>query len=73
MTFSNCTISNNRSQQTGGGLNMFADNHNVVLNNCTISGNTTDPGAVATGANGGGINLRHTNGGTLTGASPVAV
>jgi CSLREA domain-containing protein len=59
------TISNNATTSTasidrqGGGINLFADAHNVSISNSTISGNTS-------AAQGGGINARHTNGGTIT-------
>jgi CSLREA domain-containing protein len=66
-----CTISNNKTLSTslgdnppaGGGLNLFADRHNVTFTNCTITGNQT---SLDVRANGGGINMRHSNGGTIT-------
>jgi hypothetical protein len=64
VTFTNTTISSNTADATGGGLNLFSDIHNVTFTGCTITGNTT----LATGglgAQGGGIKLRHTNGGTV--------
>jgi hypothetical protein len=43
----------------GGGMNLFADKHNVTLTNCQITNNT------ATSAEGGGLFIRHTNGGVI--------
>lgn len=65
VTFTNCTISNNESLEWGGGMNLFSDIHDVTLTNCTIQNNTT-LGTGGLGANGGGINMRHTFGGTIT-------
>jgi CSLREA domain-containing protein len=65
VTFTTTTISNNTADATGGGLNLFSDIHSVSFSGCTISGNTT----LATGglgAQGGGIKIRHTNGGTVS-------
>jgi hypothetical protein len=69
--FTNVTISNNDTltlsaadnAPTGGGVNLFGDIHNVTFTNCTITGNQTS--AINT-ANGGGINIRHSNGGLVT-------
>jgi CSLREA domain-containing protein/uncharacterized repeat protein (TIGR01451 family) len=65
-----CTISNNDTLNTGagalafgGGVNLFADRHNVTFTNTTIMGNQTSANI---GSNGGGINIRHSNGGTVT-------
>jgi CSLREA domain-containing protein len=68
-----CTFSNNDTLTTtvgpsddapsGGAINMFADMHNVTISNSTITGNQTS--ALIT-ANGGGINMRHSFGGTIT-------
>jgi hypothetical protein len=64
VTFTNCTISNNTADATGGGINNFEDVHNLTITNCMITGNTTlGPGSL--GAQGGGIKLRSTNGGTV--------
>ena len=64
-TITGSTISNNRTTsaasilKNGGGLNLFADAHNVTVTNSTISGNSS--------ANeGGGVYARHTNGGAIT-------
>ncbi|MGB4848752.1 MAG: immunoglobulin domain-containing protein, partial [Saprospiraceae bacterium] len=65
VTFTNCTISNNEALMWGGGMNLFSDIHNVTLTNCTIQNNTT-LGTGGLGGNGGGINIRHTYGGTVT-------
>ena len=65
VTFTNCTISNNEALMWGGGMNLFADIHNVTLTNCTIQNNTT-LGTGGAGANGGGVNMRHTYGGLIT-------
>ena len=67
-TFSNndtltTTVGANDNPPTGGGINMFADIHNVTISSSTITGNQTS--ALIT-ANGGGINMRHSNGGTVT-------
>jgi uncharacterized repeat protein (TIGR01451 family)/CSLREA domain-containing protein len=65
VTLTNCTISNNTADSTGGGINNYEDIHNLTISGCTISGNTTlGPGGL--GAQGGGIKLRSTNGGTIT-------
>lgn len=60
--FTGCTISNNDTLTTapadnppsGGGVNLFGDIHNVTFTDCAIT------------ANGGGINMRHSNGGLVT-------
>jgi CSLREA domain-containing protein len=62
------TISNNDTLNTGaavpgGGINLFADRHNVTFTNTTITGNQTSANI---GSNGGGINIRHSFGGTVT-------
>lgn len=44
--------------KTGGGLNLFADAHNVNITNSTISGNIS-------AGEGGGVYVRHTNGGAI--------
>ncbi|HKQ76044.1 MAG TPA: hypothetical protein VJ810_20285 [Blastocatellia bacterium] len=69
--FTNTTISNNDTltvsgaddPPTGGGVNLFADIHNVTFTGCTITANQTS--ALNT-ANGGGVNMRHSNGGLVT-------
>ncbi|HSB09842.1 MAG TPA: HYR domain-containing protein [Blastocatellia bacterium] len=66
VSFIGCTISNNQLQatttvQSGAGANLFADVHDVVFTNCTITGNQAQNSNVAAG-----INIRHTNGGTIT-------
>lgn len=66
--FTDCTISNNKTLDTGtgvpgGGVNLFGDKHDVTFSNCVITGNQTSANI---GSNGGGINLRHINGGTVT-------
>ncbi len=58
------TISGNKTlstlgNNTGGGINLFADAHNVNITNSTISGNTA-------AGEGGGVFARHTNGGAIT-------
>ena len=67
VNFTGCTISNNRTLSTaneasGGGINLFADKHDVNVANCVITGNRTTKDT----ANGGGINIRHSFGGTIT-------
>ena len=47
----------------GGAINMFADVHNVTISSSSITGNQTS--ALIT-ANAGGINMRHSFGGTIT-------
>jgi hypothetical protein len=66
--FTGCTISNNKTLDagaalSGGGINLFADKHNVTFTNCAITGNQTSANG---GSNGGGINIRHNFGGTIT-------
>ncbi len=54
----NRTISSAAVVKTGGGFNLFADAHNVSFVNTTISGNNS-------ASEGGGIFVRHTNGGAI--------
>lgn len=66
-TFSNndtltTTVAGTDNPPTGGGINMFADRHNVTISSSSITGNQTS--ALNT-ANGGGINMRHSFGGTI--------
>ncbi len=56
--FSGCTIASNKAKTTGGGFNLFSDSHNVIIENCAITNNTTT-GLGGTGAQGGGVNVRH--------------
>ena len=44
--------------KNGGGINLFADAHNVNITNSTISGNIS-------AGEGGGVYVRHTNGGAI--------
>ncbi len=58
------TINGNRTlsplgNNTGGGINLFGDQHNVNITNSTIGGNTS-------AGEGGGVVVRHTNGGAIT-------
>ncbi|HVU64531.1 MAG TPA: GC-type dockerin domain-anchored protein [Phycisphaerales bacterium] len=62
VTFTNCTFSNNTSDREGGGLSLHADKHDVLLTNCTVTGNHTS----AVSGNGGGITIAHSFGGTVT-------
>ena len=64
VTIVQCTIANNKALMTGGGANLFSDIHNVVFNNCVISNNVTT-GLGGAGASGGGLNIRHTYGGSV--------
>ena len=64
VTFVQCTLANNKALQVGGGANLFSDIHNVTFNNCLITNNTTT-GLGGAGAQGGGVNLRHTYGGAV--------
>jgi|CXWL01.1.fsa_nt_gi CSLREA domain-containing protein len=57
------TISGNRTlstlgNNTGGGVNLFADQHGVTITNCNITGNTA-------AGEGAGLFVRHTNGGAV--------
>jgi CSLREA domain-containing protein len=62
-TISNNDTLNAAAAATGGGINLFADRHNVTFTNTTITGNQTSANI---GSNGGGINIRHSFGGTIT-------
>lgn len=66
--FTGCTISNNKTLNTaaavpGGGVNLFGDKQNVTFTNCAVTGNQSSANI---GSNGGGINIRHSFGGTVT-------
>jgi hypothetical protein len=65
VTCTGSTVSNNFSDSTGGGLNLFSDVHNVTFNNCVVSGNQATSNGAGLGANGGGMFVRHTNGGAV--------
>ncbi len=65
VTFTNCDITGNTADATGGGLNLFADIHNVTFSNCNITNNQT-LGPAGLGAAGGGMFIRHSYGGTVT-------
>jgi CSLREA domain-containing protein len=65
VTLTGCTISSNQSDSTGGGISARADLHNLTINSSVITGNTTTSNAIGVGAQGGGIDIRHTNGGTV--------
>src|SRR5262249_26653357 len=61
VSFTNCTISGNQTVSSsasevssGGGLNLFSNNHNVTMTGCTISNNTTHGQY-----EGGGMCIRH--------------
>jgi hypothetical protein len=63
-TFTGCTFSNNTADTEGGGLNLAADLHDVNVTTCTASNNqTTGAGGAAPG---GGIDIEHSFGGTVT-------
>ncbi|MEO8041817.1 MAG: CSLREA domain-containing protein, partial [Acidobacteriota bacterium] len=67
-TFSNndtltTTVGPNDNSPHGGAINMFADRHDVTISSSSITANQTS--ALNT-ANGGGINMRHSFGGTIT-------
>src|SRR5262249_21174861 len=66
VSFTGTTFSNNACDATGGGLNLFADIHDVTFTNCTISGNSATSNGSGLGAAGGGLFIRHTNGGAVT-------
>jgi hypothetical protein len=60
----NCTISSNQTLEAsnnGGGLNLFADVHDVTITNSTIFGNSV----AGAGAEGGGLYIRHSFGGNI--------
>ena len=59
VVFSGCTVAGNKAKATGGGFNLFSDSHNVIIENCAITNNLTT-GLGGTGAQGGGLNVRHT-------------
>jgi FG-GAP repeat len=63
----NCSGLCSGANAVGGGINLFADIDNVTISDSTFSGNatTTDPSA-ASFYEGGGIFIRHTNGGVVT-------
>lgn len=63
-TFTGCTFSSNAADVEGGGLNLFADIHDVNVSNCAVSNNQTT--GVGGGSSGGGINIGHSFGGTVT-------
>lgn len=64
VTLTNCTVTNNKvvSSVEGAGINLYSDIHNVTLTNCSVTGNT----GMGANSNGGGMNIRHTYGGTVT-------
>ena len=63
----NCGGSCAGADAPGGGINLFADDHNVTITNSTISGNKTSAGVSPTGAyEGGGIFILHTYGGIVS-------
>jgi hypothetical protein len=71
VSFINCTITNNRTLSTvntasGGGINLFADIHNVILTNCVIANNWASTNTGSSTGPGGGLYIRHTYGGTVT-------
>jgi len=63
-TFTGCTFSSNAADNEGGGLNLFADLHDVNVMNCSITTNQTT-GSGGTSA-GGGTDIGHVFGGTVT-------
>jgi len=63
-TFTGCTFSNNTADAEGGGLNLAADLHDVNVTNCTFGSNATTGASSAAG--GGGIDIDHSFGGTVT-------
>ena len=63
-TFTGCTFSSNAADNEGGGLNLFGDLHDVNVMNCSITTNqTTGSGGAAAG---GGTDIGHVFGGTVT-------
>ncbi|MBK6749167.1 MAG: hypothetical protein IPG67_03955 [Acidobacteria bacterium] len=61
VSLNNNTISGNIAARESGGINMFADKHDVTLTNTSSSNNTS-----SAGAGGGGGRIRHSYGGTVT-------
>ena len=69
VTFTNVAFTGNRSDTEGGGLNLAADKHDVNVTNCTFGGPTAAEGnqtLIATNGRGGGIEIEHSFGGTVT-------
>jgi CSLREA domain-containing protein len=60
VTLNGVTVSNNSADYDGGGISLFSDLHNVNLTNCNFTGNTSAR------VNGGGLQIRHSYGGTVT-------
>ena len=60
-----CTVTNNKARLDGAGINLYSDIHNVTLTDCVVTGNSTTAPA-GTAANGAGIDIRHSYGGTVT-------
>jgi len=57
----------NSADATGGGVNLLADIHNVVITNSTISNNKTGTGQSGSYPNeGGAVYIEHTNGGSVS-------
>jgi hypothetical protein len=72
VSFTRCTFSNNRANPnqtgndgSGGGLCIFGDIEDVTLTDCIVTGNTTSTNSSKI-ANGGGINILITHGGSVT-------
>ncbi len=69
VTFTNVAFTGNRSDTEGGGLNLAADKHDVNVTSCTFGGPTAAEGnqtLIATNGRGGGIEIEHSFGGTVT-------
>ena len=70
VTITSSTFTRNISDAEGGGLNLAADKHDVVVTNSTfgganpVDGNQTQNASLT--ANGGGIDIEHSFGGTVT-------
>ncbi len=61
VTLTNNLIQNSSASRESGGINMFADKHDVTMTGNTVSGNLS-----SAGTGGGGTRIRHSYGGTVT-------
>lgn len=60
ITLTSVTVTNNTSQNFGGGISLLADKHDATLTNPVVTGNT------AQNQDGGGIKIQHSFGGTIS-------
>lgn len=61
VTLTNNTIQTSSAARESGGINMFADKHDVTMTGNSITGNLS-----SAGTGGGGIRIRHSFGNTVT-------